>query len=86
MRDKVGEEFEGTVVSVMPHGLRVRLKDYYVDGLLHISYMTDDFYRYDEKEMSLYGIHKKKKFSLGKRLTVRIDKIDMDDREILFGI
>ncbi|MGD0283171.1 MAG: ribonuclease R [Dissulfurispiraceae bacterium] len=86
MRDKVGDEFEGTVISVMPHGLRVRLKDYYVEGLLHISYMSDDFYRYDEKEMSLYGVHKKKKFSLGKKLTVRIDRIDMDDREILFGI
>lgn len=86
MRDRIGEEFEGTVVSVMPHGLRVRLKDYYVEGLLHISYMTDDFYRYDEKEMSLHGVNKKRTFSLGKRLTVRIDKIDMDDREILFGI
>jgi ribonuclease R len=86
MRDKIGDEFEGTIISVMPHGLRVRLKDYYVEGLLHISYMTDDFYRYDEKEMSLYGVHKKTKLSLGKSLTVRIDKIDMQDREILFGI
>ncbi len=86
MRDKVGDEFEGTIISVMPHGVRVRLKDYYVEGLLHISFMTDDFYRYDEKEMSLYGVHKKTKLSLGKSLTVRIDKIDMQDREILFGI
>jgi len=70
----------------MPHGVRVRLKDYYVEGLLHISFMTDDFYRYDEKEMSLYGVHKKTKLVLGKSLTVRIDKIDMQDREILFGI
>ncbi len=86
MRDKVGDEFEGTIISVMPHGLRVRLKDYYVEGLLHISFMTDDFYRYDEKEMSLYGVHKKTKLGLGKSLTVRIDKIDMQEREILFGL
>ena len=86
MRDKVGDEFEGTVISVMPHGVRVRLKDYYVEGLLHISFMTDDFYRYDEKEMSLYGVNKKKKLVLGKSITVRIDKIDMEEREILFGI
>jgi len=86
MRDRVGDEFEGTIISVMPHGVRVRLKDYYVEGLLHISFMTDDFYRYDEKEMSLYGVHKKTKLVLGKSLTVRIDKIDMQDREILFGI
>ncbi len=86
MRDKVGDEFEGTVISVMPHGVRVRLKDYYVEGLLHISFMTDDFYRYDEKEMSLYGVNKKTKLVLGKSITVRIDKIDMEEREILFGI
>ncbi len=86
MRDKVGEQFEGTVISVMPHGLRVRLNDYYVEGLLHISYMTDDFYRYDEKEMSLHGVNRKRTFGLGKSLTVKIEKIDMDDREILFGI
>ena len=86
MRDKVGDEFEGTIISVMPHGARVRLKDYYVEGFLHISFMTDDFYRYDEKEMSLCGVHKKTKLGLGKSLTVRIDKIDMQEREILFGI
>ena len=48
--------------------------------------MTDDFYRYDEKEMSLYGVNKKTKLVLGKSITVRIDKIDMEEREILFGI
>jgi ribonuclease R len=86
MRDRVGDEFDGTIVSVMPYGVRIRLKDYYVEGLLHISYMTDDFYRYDEKELVLHGVHKRKKLGLGKKLRVRIDKIDMQEREILFGI
>lgn len=86
MRDRIGDEFEGTIIGVMPYGLRVRLTDYYVEGLLNISAMTDDFYRYDEREISLCGVHKKKKFSLGGKLTVRIDRIDMDEREILFGM
>ncbi len=86
MKDKAGEEFEGTVVSVTPYGLKILLKDYYVEGFLHVSYMTDDFYRYDEKNMSLYGIHGKKRFSLGKELNVRIDRVDLEEREIILGV
>lgn len=86
MKDKTGEEFEGKVVSVTPFGLKIRLKDYYVEGFLHVSYMTDDFYQYDDKSKSLYGIHKKKRFSIAKELIVRIDKVDIEEREIILGI
>lgn len=86
MKDKVGEEFEGKVVSVAPHGIKVRLKDYYVEGFLHVSYMTDDFYQYDEKSLSLYGIHRKKRFAIGSNVSVRIDRVDMEEREIALGL
>jgi ribonuclease R len=86
MKDKAGEEFAGMVISVTPYGLKIRLKDYYVEGFLHVSYMTDDFYRFDERKLSLYGIHSKKKFSIGKEVRVRVDRVDLEEREILFGI
>ncbi len=86
MKDKVGEEFEGKVVSIMPYGMRVRLKDYYVEGTLHVSYMTDDFYQYNEKEMSMYGINRRKKFTIGKKIKVRIDRVDMEEKEVILGI
>ncbi|MEW6162568.1 MAG: ribonuclease R [Nitrospirota bacterium] len=86
MKDKVGEEFEGKVVSVTSYGLKIRLKDYYVEGFLHVSHMTDDFYQYDEKSLSLCGIHKKKRFSIGKELKVRIDRVDIEGKEIILGI
>ena len=86
MKDKVGDEFEGKVVSVMPYGLKIRLKDYYVEGFIHVSYMTDDFYQYDEDNMSLHGIHRKKRFTIGKELKVRVDRVDIEGREIIFGI
>ncbi len=86
MKDRVGDEFEGKVVSVTPYGLKVRLKDYHIEGFLHVSFMTDDFYRYDEKNLSLCGIHKKKIFTIGSELHVRIDRVDMEDREIVFGL
>ncbi|MCL0095985.1 ribonuclease R [Thermodesulfovibrionales bacterium] len=86
MKDKVGEEFAGRVVSVTPYGLKVRLSDYYVDGFLHVSFMSDDFYRYNEETMSLYGTHKKKRFTIGNEVRVRLDKVDMENKEIIFGI
>ncbi|MCL4457982.1 MAG: ribonuclease R [Nitrospirae bacterium] len=86
MKDKVGDEFDGKVVAVASHGLKIRLKDYYVEGFLHVSFMTDDFYQYDEKSRSLYGIHKKKRYTVGKEVSVRIDKVDMEEKEIVLGI
>ncbi|MFO0754308.1 MAG: ribonuclease R [Thermodesulfovibrionales bacterium] len=86
MKDKVGEDFEGKVVAVMPYGMRVRLKEYYVEGVLHVSYLTDDFYQYNEKEMSLSGVNRKKKFTIGKMIKVRIDRVDREEKEIILGI
>ncbi|HTZ17576.1 MAG TPA: S1 RNA-binding domain-containing protein, partial [Dissulfurispiraceae bacterium] len=86
MKEKVGDSFDGKVVSVTPYGLKVRLKDFYVEGFLHVSYMTDDFYEYDEKHMSLSGLNRKRRFSIGKELTVRVERVDMTEREVVFGI
>ncbi|NTU41715.1 MAG: ribonuclease R [Nitrospirales bacterium] len=86
MKDRVGEELIGRVVSVNPYGLRVRFRDFYVDGTLHVSSMTDDFYRYDERTMSLHGLNKRKKFAIGMELTVRIERVDMEEREIVLGL
>jgi len=86
MKDKVGEEFGGMLVGVTPYGLRVRLKDFYVDGFIHVSYMTDDFYRYNERSVSLSGRNTGRTFRIGDELTVRVDKVDMEEREILLGI
>lgn len=86
MKDKVGDEFEAKVVNVTPYGLKVRLKDYFVEGFLHVSYMTDDFYQYNERSFSLVGRHTKRSFRLGDEMKVRIDRVDMDEREIIFDI
>jgi ribonuclease R len=86
MKDMIGEIFEGRVISVTPYGLKIRLKDYFVDGFLHVSFMTDDFYQYDENTMSLRGIKKKRRFSIGSELTIRIEQVDMEDKEIIFGM
>ena len=86
MKDKVGEEFDAKVVGVTPYGLRVRLKEFYVDGFLHISYMTDDFYQFNDRNMTIYGRNTKRLFKMGQELRLRVDKVDMEEREIIFGL
>lgn len=86
MKDKVGEEFDAKIVHVTPYGLKVRLRDYFVEGFAHVSYMTDDFYRYNESSMSLVGKHTKRAFKIGTEVKVRIERVDIEEREILIEI
>lgn len=86
MQDKVGEEYDAKVVSVSPYGFKVRLKDFYVEGFIHVSYMTDDFYRYDERSLSLAGRNTGRRFGIGNAVRVRVDRVDMEEREILLGL
>ncbi len=86
MKDKVGDEFAGRIIGVTPFGLRVRLNDFYVEGFIHLSYMTDDFYQYNEKNMRLQGRHTNRSFRIGQELRLRVDKVDMEEREVVFGL
>jgi len=86
MKDKVGEVFEGRIVGVTPYGLRVRLREFYVEGFIHLSYLTDDFYIYNEKTMRLHGRHTNRSFRIGQELSLRVDRVDMEAREIIFGL
>jgi ribonuclease R len=86
MKDKVGEFFEGKIVGISPYGIRIRLHEYYVEGLLHVSYMSDDFYQYNDRTMRLYGRHTGRSFRIGQEITVRVDKVDLEEREIVFGL
>jgi ribonuclease R len=86
MKDKVGNEFAGKVVGVSPYGLRVRLDDFYVEGFLNLSSLTDDYYQYNDKTMRLSGRHTNRSFRLGQELMLRVDRVDMEEREIVFGV
>jgi ribonuclease R len=86
MKDKVGDEFDAEIVNITPYGIKVRLRDFYVEGFLHVSYMTDDFYQYNERLMRLVGKHTNRSFTIGGKLKVRIDRVDMEEREIILDI
>ncbi|HYQ47953.1 MAG TPA: ribonuclease R [Thermodesulfovibrionales bacterium] len=86
MKDKVGESFEGKIVGISPYGLKMRLNDWYVEGFLHVSYMTDDFYEYNDRTLRFCGRHTNRSFRIGQDITVRVDKVDLEEREIVFGL
>ncbi len=68
------------------HGLKIRIRDVFVEGFLHVSSMTDDYYRFDEKKYRLIGRRTKRVFSIGKELKVMIERVDIEEREILLGL
>ncbi len=82
MRDKAGESFEGFITGVTSFGLFVELKDYFVEGLVHISTLLDDYYIFDEKRHALTGEHTKRAFRLGDPAKVTITKVDLERRRI----
>ena len=86
MKDKVGNEYEGIVTSINSRGLRVQLKEIFVEGFLRVSSMTDDYYRFDEDRFRLIGRKRKKSFTMGDEIKVRIDSVDIEDREISMGL
>ncbi|MCS7203341.1 MAG: ribonuclease R [Thermodesulfovibrio sp.] len=86
MKDKVGEKFDGKVIMVTSEGLRIRLNEYFVEGFLPISHMTDDFYQFDENRYLLFGLKRKRKFTIGTPVKILVSKVNIEEREIIFDL
>jgi ribonuclease R len=86
MADKVGDEFEGYVTGVAPFGLFVELVEHFVEGMVHISTMADDYYRFVESAHMLRGENSQRTYRLGDRVTVGVLRLNMDLRQIDLGL
>ena len=84
MRERLGEEFSGTVSAVVPFGLFVTLDDLYVEGLLHITEIGGGYYRYDEVRQELHGERSGVRYAAGTRVRVQVSRVDLDSRRIDF--
>jgi ribonuclease R len=82
MADKVGDVLAGYVTGVSSFGLFVELEDHFVEGLVHISTLVDDYYRFDERGHTLRGESTRKVYRLGDRLEVLIVRVDLERRRI----
>ncbi len=86
LRDQVGAVFAGHVSAVTGFGLFVELKDLYVDGLVHITALPHDYYRFDAAQHRLVGERTRKVFGLGDELVVRVVRVDLENRKIDFEL
>ena len=85
MKDKVGEEFEGVISGVTAFGFFVELKGIFVEGLVRVTSLHDDYYQYHEKKYCLVGERTHKTFRIGDEVRVRVDRVDVERRHIDFG-
>lgn len=83
MADKIGEVFTGVISSVTNFGLFVELENT-VEGLIHVSYMFDDYYHYSERHQALIGEHSKKVYRIGEVVTVKVHDVNLDEYAVDF--
>src|SRR5262245_7846026 len=86
MADKVGDEFEGCGTGVAPFGLFIELIEHFVEGLVHVSTMADDYYRFVESAHLLRGENTQKVYRLGDRVKVQVIRVNMEVRQVDLGL
>ncbi len=86
MKDKMGEVYEGVISGVTAFGFFVELTDFFVEGLVRMTSLYDDYYQYHEKQYCLFGERTHKTFRIGDRVMVRVDRVDVERRHIDFGL
>jgi len=84
MEGKIGAEFDGTITGVNSFGIFVELDEIYVDGLVHITALDNDFYHFDPVGHRLTGKRTGTVYRLGDRLRVRLAAVNLDERKIDF--
>ena len=84
MLDKIGEEFDGVITGVTNFGVFVQLQDVFVDGLVHVTSLENDYYEFDAPRHRLVGARSKKIYQLSTPLRVRVVAVDMEQRRIDF--
>jgi len=86
MKDKLGEVYDGIVTGVTQFGLFVQLRELFVEGLVHVSTLTDDYYHYVEKLHCLRGERRKCVYRIGDAIRVRVDRVDTVRKRIDFSL
>ncbi len=86
MQDRIGDEFDGLIISVTKFGFFVELTDLFVEGLVPLNSLTDDRYTYHENTREIIGQRSRRTYRLGQRLRVLVDRIDPVEKKIQFAV
>lgn len=84
MLDKVGEEYNGTISSVTSFGLFIELDEVFVEGLVHVTSLENDYYHFDPAHHRLIGERQRQMFRLGDRVRVKLARVDLEERKMDF--
>jgi len=84
MRDRVGDEFEGSISGVASFGVFVALDEVYVEGLVHVSELGNDYFHFDPVGHLLRGDRTRRTFRLADRIGVRVARVDLEQARIDF--
>lgn len=82
IRDKLGEEFTGTIAGVATFGIFVQLDALYIEGMVHVTELGADYFQYDEARHELRGERTGMRYQLTDRVTVQVSRVDLDARKI----
>ena len=82
IRDKLGEEFTGTIAGVATFGIFVQLDSLFIEGLVHVTDLGADYFQYDEARHELRGERTGMRYQLTDRVTVQVSRVDLDARKI----
>lgn len=86
MQDKIGEIFDGTVAGVTSFGLFVALDNVYVEGLVHVTELGNDYFHYDKARHEMAGERTGVRYRLGDRLTIKVARVDLETTKIDFTL
>ena len=86
MLDKVGDVFSGIVSAVTAFGLFVQLDESFVEGLIHVTALPEDYYHFDPVRHRMVGRRTHQEYCLGQRLEVAVARVSLDDRKIDFTL
>jgi ribonuclease R len=86
MREHLGEEFSGLVTSATSFGIFVTLDTLYVEGLVHITELGGEYFRFDEARQELRGERTGIRYAIGTRVQIQVSRVDLDGRKIDFRL
>lgn len=86
MAERIGDVFEGVITSVKDYGFYVELSEFFIEGLVHVSMLTDDLYQYQERKHRLVGQRRNRMFRLGDGVRVLVERVDRARHLIDFSV
>lgn len=86
MARHIGDEFDGLIVNVLSFGFFVELNELFIEGLVSMNSLADDYYEFDQRRHALFGSQKRRVFKLGDRVRVRVERVNVDRHLVDFSV